>query len=224
MQSPSFETFFWGYRESIDRLLSLVDHERSGTGPRQKQIFNLERISALLARMGNPHLQTSTLHVAGTKGKGSTAAFCDAALVAAGYRTGFYSSPHMHSFRERVRLNSQPVTEDQFASLAAQVWPGQLDVSEHSELGPVTLFEFMTAMAFQCFANERVEFQTIEVGLGGRLDATNVVDPAVSLITSISLDHTAILGDSLGLIAGEKAGIVKPGAPVVVAPQAAQSS
>ena len=221
MNSLSSDSYTWGYREVIDRLLSLVDHERGiKGGPRQKQIFNLDRITVLLDRLGNPHLKASTLHVAGTKGKGSTAAFCDAALSAAGFRTGFYSSPHMHSFRERIRLDSQPVTEAQFSGLASQVWLHQLDVSEHSGLGPVTLFEFMTAMGFQCFGNHDVDFQTIEVGLGGRLDATNVVAPAVCLITSISLDHTAILGDTLAEIASEKAGIIKNGVPVVVAPQA----
>ena len=238
------------YRDSINSLLSLVDHERAhqnfgaepgiGTGssadpvkqsqrPRQKSIFNLERIKALLGQLGNPHKSAPVIHVAGTKGKGSTAAFCDSVLNAAGYRTGFYSSPHLHSFRERVRLNTQPISENQFAALVELVWPQHLQVTANSGLGPVTLFEFMTAMGFQCFSGAStvpgvpdtlpVDFQVIEVGLGGRLDATNVVDPAVCVITSVSLDHTAILGGSLAQIAWEKAGIIKPGSTVVIAPQ-----
>jgi len=243
------------YRDSINTLLHLVDHERVhqnfggapgvDTGgsadpvkqnqiPRQKTIFNLERIEALLGQLGNPHKSAPVIHVAGTKGKGSTAALCDTVLHAAGYRTGFYSSPHLHSFRERVRLNTQPISENQFAALVELVWPQHLQVTANSGLGPVTLFEFMTAMGFQCFSgastvpgapdslnvdSRPVDFQVIEVGLGGRLDATNVVDPAVCVITSVSLDHTAILGDSLAQIAWEKAGIIKPGSTVVIAPQ-----
>ncbi len=214
------------YQHAIDCLLSLVDHERSvPVVPRQKAIWDLRRIEALLQHLGNPHLAAPTIHIAGTKGKGSTAALCDAALHAAGYHTGFYSSPHLHWFRERIRLDTLPIAEGKFAALVEQLWPHQQWVWDNAGLGPVSLFEFMTAMAFQCFAQEGVGFQTIEVGLGGRLDATNVVCPQVCVITSLSLDHTAILGESLAQIAAEKAGIIKPGAPVVIAPQqpAAQS-
>ncbi len=208
------------YQESIDRLLSLVDYERARpSGPRQKRIFDLARMDALLERLSNPHLGTPAIHVAGTKGKGSTAAFCDAALHAAGYRTGFYSSPHMHTFRERIRLDREPVSADVFAQLVSDLWEPQEWVSENSGEGPVSLFEFMTAMAFQCFHEQGADFQTIEVGLGGRLDATNVVRPNVCVITSISMDHTEILGNTVEEIAREKAGIIKPGAAVVVGPQ-----
>ncbi len=208
------------YRHAIDHLLSLVDRERSApSGPRQKLIYDLGRMEALLERLGSPHLAVPTIHIAGTKGKGSTAALCDAALHAAGYHTGFYSSPHLHSFRERIRLDTLPIAEGKFAALVEQLQPHQQWVWDNAGLGPVSLFEFMTAMAFQCFTQEGADFQTIEVGLGGRLDATNLVRPDVCVITSISLDHTAILGDSLAQIAAEKAGIIKPGAPVVIAPQ-----
>lgn len=208
------------YRESTDRLLSLVDHERVRPSvPRQKRIYDLGRMELLLGCLGNPHLGIPTVHIAGTKGKGSTAAMCDAVLYAAGYRTGFYSSPHLHRFRERIRLNTQPASEDQFAHLVADLWPYQEWVLANSDLGPVSLFEFMTVMAFHFYQAQQVDFQTIEVGLGGRLDATNVVQPGVCVITSVSLDHTAILGDTLDLIAAEKAGIIKPGARVVVGPQ-----
>jgi dihydrofolate synthase/folylpolyglutamate synthase len=180
-------------------------------------------MESLLERLGNPHRKARTIHVAGTKGKGSTAALCDAALHAAGYHTGFYSSPHLHTFRERIRRDTLPVPEAEFAGLVEEVWPHHRWVTENAGFGPVTLFEFMTGMAFQCYGKNSVDFQTIEVGLGGRLDATNVVQPDVCVITSISLDHTAILGDTLAQIAAEKAGIIKPGATVVVAPQTAEA-
>ena len=208
------------YRNAIDSLLSLVDHERTGIpNPRQKRIFDLGRMEAFLDRLGNPQRAAKTIHVAGTKGKGSTAALCDAALRAAGYRTGFYSSPHLHSFRERIRINSQPISEAEFSRLVEQLWSAQEWIGQHTELGNITLFEFMTGMAFQCFADNQSDFQVIEVGLGGRLDATNVLDSDVCVITPISRDHTAILGDSIAEIASEKAGIIKPGRPVVIAPQ-----
>lgn len=213
------------YRDSIDRLMSLVDHERTNhPGPRQKVIYDLSRVQALLGLLGNPQTAARSIHVAGTKGKGSTAALCDAALHAAGYKTGFYSSPHLHTFRERIRIDSHPIGETEFAGLVEELWPHQQSVSDDSPLGPVTLFEFMTAMAFEGFSQVNADFQTIEVGLGGRLDATNVLDPEVCVITSISRDHTAILGDSLGEIASEKAGIIKEGSPVVIAPQAKEAA
>ena len=212
------------YRESINRLLSLVDHERrQPVAPRQKQIFDLGRMDRFLELLGNPHRSTPAIHVAGTKGKGSTAAFCDSVLAAAGYRTGFYSSPHLHSFCERIRRDTAPISQPRFASLVQELWPFQERIGRSAQLGEVSLFEFMTAMAFWCFSEDRVDFQTIEVGLGGRLDATNVVDPEVAIITSISLDHTGILGDSLEQIAAEKAGIIKSQVPVVIAPQPPQA-
>ena len=208
------------YQDAIARLLSLVDHERSAPAlPRQKRIYDLRNVSSLLDRMGNPHCRSGIVHVAGTKGKGSTAAMIESMLRAAGYFTGFYSSPHLHSFCERIRLDGEPVSPATFAELTATVWPHHLANAADPEAGPATLFEFLTAMAFQCFADCRADFSVIEVGLGGRLDATNVVTPAVSVITPVSLDHTAILGDTIGEIAADKAGIIKPGVPVVVAPQ-----
>ncbi|NQW22300.1 MAG: bifunctional folylpolyglutamate synthase/dihydrofolate synthase [SAR202 cluster bacterium] len=208
------------YQESIARLLALVDHERTTvTGPRQKAIYDLTRMEALLDRLGNPHRQVPTIHIAGTKGKGSTAAFCDASLHAAGLRTGFYSSPHLHTFRERIRRDSEPISQEVFAALVEGLWPFHEELKKDSAVGPLTLFEYLTGMAFQCFAQDRTDVQTIEVGLGGRLDATNVVDAGVCVITSISLDHTAILGDSIREIAADKAGIIKSGTTVVIAPQ-----
>ena len=212
------------YQQSIEYLLALVDHERyTPATPRQKRIYDLRRMSGFLELLGGPQDRAHTVHIAGTKGKGSTAAMVDSVLHSAGYATGFYSSPHLHTFRERIRRNSLPVSEETFAALASELAPISRRLENETDLGAATLFEFMTAMAFQCFANESVDFQTIEVGLGGRLDATNVVTPEVCAITSVSLDHMAILGDTLAEIASEKAGIIKPTVPVVVSPQESEA-
>ena len=168
-----------------------------------------------LQRSGNPHRRVPTVHIAGTKGKGSTAALCDSAFHAAGLSTGFYSSPHLHTFRERLRRNCEPVSEEEFAKVVADLWP----LRNVDGQDTVTLFEFLTGMAFHCFAEAGTDVQTIEVGLGGRLDATNVVDAQVCAITSVSMDHANILGDTIGEIASDKAGIIKPGSTPVIAPQ-----
>jgi len=212
------------YRESIAQLLTLVDHERNlVTGPRQKAIYDLTRMEALLGRLDSPQDQVPAVHIAGTKGKGSTAALCDAALHAAGLSTGFYSSPHLHTFRERIRLDSVPISQEGFAALVEGLWPLHEELKSDPAVGPLTLFEFLTCMAFRCFAEDRTDVQVIEVGLGGRLDATNVLDAGVCVITSISLDHMAILGNTIGEIAADKAGIIKPGSTVVIAPQASEA-
>ena len=204
------------YSEAIANVLSLFDSERARVdGPRQKVIYNLERMEAFLERIGNPHRRVPAVHIAGTKGKGSTAALCDAAFHAAGLSTGFYSSPHLHTFRERMQRDCQPITEEEFAGLVADIWP--LRSADGNDV--VTLFEFLTAMAFHCFDQARADVQTVEVGLGGRLDATNVVDADVCVITSVSMDHAKILGDTIGEIAADKAGIIKPGSLPVIAPQ-----
>ena len=208
------------YHQSIARLLALVDHERNKvTGPRQKTIYDLTRMEVLLERLGNPQHQIPAVHIAGTKGKGSTAALCDSTLHAAGLKTGFYSSPHLHTFRERIRRDSEPISQQKFGSLVELLWPLHEELKSDPNVGPLTLFEFLTGMAFQCFGEDSTDVQVIEVGLGGRLDATNVLDAGVCVVTSISLDHTAVLGDTIGEIAADKAGIIKPGATVVVAPQ-----
>ncbi len=208
------------YEAAVARLLGLVDHERTVPAqPRQKRIYDLRNVERLLARMGNPHLRRGTVHVAGTKGKGSTAAMVESIARAAGYSTGFYSSPHLHSFCERIRRDGKPVSRERFAQLTDAVWPHHRDNAADPEAGPATLFEYLTAMGFQCFAQDSVDVSVIEVGLGGRLDATNVVTPEVSVITPVSLDHMAILGDTIGEIAADKAGIIKREVPVVVGPQ-----
>ena len=208
------------YQEAIANLFSLFDTERVRVdGPRQKAIYDLRRMESFLEAMGNPHRRVPTVHIAGTKGKGSTAALCDSAFHAAGLSTGFYSSPHLHTFRERLRRDCQPVSEEEFTGLVSDLWP----LRNIADQGTVTLFEFLTGMAYHCYAQAHADVQTIEVGLGGRLDATNVVDAQVCVITSVSMDHAKILGDTIGEIAADKAGIIKPGSTPVIAPQRAEA-
>ena len=207
------------YRQALDKLLSLTDLERvtgrtQGTGR-----YNLDRIGLLLERLDNPHLKTPTVHITGTKGKGSTAAMITSVLAAQGYRPGLFTSPHLHTFRERIQLNGEPISESDFAALLEAVWPEVEAINSDGSLGEVTTFELLTAMAFLHFHRQGAGFQVIEVGLGGRLDSTNLVQPQLSVITSISLDHTRILGDTLEKIAFEKAGIIKQDTPVVTSPQ-----
>lgn len=171
--------------------------------------FGLERTVALLETLGRPDQLFPVIHVGGTNGKGSVCALVAGALQAAGWRVGLYTSPHLVSFRERFRVNGQPISESAIAMWVDQLRPRmeQLDA---------TFFEAGTALAFADFAARGVEIAVIEVGLGGRLDSTNVVRPLVSAVTKIELDHQKYLGDTLEAIAGEKAGIAKPGAPFVV--------
>ena len=200
--------------------MGLADFER-GTHSPGHGVFHLDRMRLLLERAGNPHLDVPTIHVAGTKGKGSTAAMITSILTAEGYSTGLYTSPHLHRVTERIRVGLEPVGRDTFAGLVEELWPEAEYVSERGEHGALTFFEFVTAMAFLHFSKIGADFQVIEVGLGGRLDATNVVSPEVCVITPIMLDHVAVLGDTIELIAAEKAGIIKPGVPVVASPQSA---
>jgi dihydrofolate synthase/folylpolyglutamate synthase len=173
----------------------------------------------LLQPLGNPHLGTRTVHVAGTKGKGSTAAMISQTLIAAGYRTGLFTSPHLHTLRERIRINGAMISEADFATFVTELKPIVESVNKQAAFGELTTFEILTAIVFAYFKKNCLDFQVLEVGLGGRLDATNVVKPDVCVITSLSLDHTDILGDSVAKIAIEKAGIIKPGCIVVSAPQ-----
>ena len=198
--------------------MGLADFERSTHSPGHAR-FHLERIGLLADLLGRPHADVPAVHVAGTKGKGSTAAMVTSILSAQGYRVGLYTSPHLHSVVERIRVGLDPVSQEEFAGLVEQVWPAVESVGREGGYGDVTTFEMLTAMAFHHFRAVGADVQVVEVGLGGRLDSTNILDPAVSVITSISLDHVATLGGTLEEIASEKAGIIKPGRPVVSAPQ-----
>lgn len=205
------------YQGALEYINSFTDYEKLTS--MLLEPFGLGRIERLLVRLGNPHLTGRVFHVAGTKGKGSTAAMIASVLDAQGYRTGLFSSPHLHSFRERIRVNGQPIPENDLVALLQEVRPPVEEMHRDGALGRITTFELTTLLAFLYFSAKEVDFQVIEVGLGGRLDATNVVRPLVGVITSISLDHTSILGTTIRQVAMEKAGIIKPGTVVVTAPQ-----
>jgi dihydrofolate synthase / folylpolyglutamate synthase len=202
------------YTQALAYLSEFADQERGGVPP---SMLGLSRIRSLLEALGNPQSRFPSVLIAGTKGKGSTAAMVERALRAEGYRTGFYSQPHLHTIRERVRLDGQPIVPDDFANAMEAVRHAVEQTCEAS--GPTTAYEVMTSLALDAFATARVDVAVLEVGLGGRLDATNAVDAVMSAITSISLDHTQILGETVEEIAREKADIIKPRRPCVTAPQ-----
>jgi len=201
------------YDRALDYLYSFVDYSLKHASELAKADFNLERMVALMAELGDPQRAYPVIHVAGTKGKGSTSALCAAALQAAGHKTGLYTSPHLLDYAERLRVNSQPVSHTEFVELVEAIKPAVAHTPK------LTTFEITTALGFLYFARAKVDVAVIEVGLGGRLDATNILTPAVSVITTLSHDHVLVLGDTLAKIASEKAGIIKPGVPVVSAPQ-----
>jgi len=209
------------YAAALAYLNTFVNFERQPLSSGVKAAITLDRVCELAARLGNPQAAFPSLHVAGTKGKGSTCAFAEAILSAAGLKTGLYTSPHLQDVRERIRIGGAPIPGADFARLLAQAVPA-LEAMRRPPPGQrrPTYFEALTHLAFAWFAEQKVEVAVIEVGMGGRLDATNIITPRACGITSISFDHQAILGDTLQLIACEKAGIMKAGVPVVIAPQA----
>jgi dihydrofolate synthase/folylpolyglutamate synthase len=201
------------YNQALDYLYSFVDYSLKKSSELAKADFNLDRMRALMVLLGNPESKYPIIHVAGTKGKGSTCAMIASALTANGFKTGLYTSPHLQDYVERIQIDGKPISHDQLVELVEQVKP-------HVAVVPkLTTFEITTAIGLLNFARQKVEAAVIEVGLGGRLDATNIVTPQVSVITSLSYDHMAVLGNTLTLIASEKAGIIKPDVPVVSAPQ-----
>lgn len=201
------------YPDSVEFLYALGNEIKTAK-------FGLERIRVVLAALGNPQDQLRFVHVAGTNGKGSTCAMIEAGLRAGGRRTGLFTSPHLAEPTERIRIDGQPVSSAQFAEAFDRVHrcSEKLALEGAIDWHP-TYFETVTAMAFLVFLDERVDIVVLEVGLGGRLDATNVVHPDLCVITPIDFDHEAFLGKSLESIAGEKAGILKNGAPAVVSRQ-----
>jgi len=201
------------YKQALQYMYGLTNYEIKTAYPYAPQFFDLRRVQRLLDALGNPEKKFKSVHIAGTKGKGSVSAMLASILTIAGYRTGLYTSPHVHSFRERIQVDEIPIPEADFARLTEQLRP---IAEEDREL---TTFEVATALAFAYFAQAGVELAVVEVGLGGRLDATNVILPVVSVISTIGHDHMHILGRTLAEIAGEKAGIIKEGVPVVSAPQ-----
>lgn len=201
------------FHDTLRYLYGLVDFEKRRIERYSPREFKLERVQGLLKKMGNPYETYPTLHIAGTKGKGSVSAMMAVFAQAGGLKVGLYTSPHLHTFRERIQIDGEPISRDAMTNLVDEMRP-LVDA-----VPGVTIFEVTTALAFLYFARQNVDLAVMEVGLGGRLDATNVIVPLISIITSLSLDHTNLLGNTIAQIAYEKGGIIKPGVPVVIAPQ-----
>jgi len=205
---------------AVEFLFGRIDYERARSVPYLKREFKLERMRQLLDRLGNPQQDLPIVHVAGTKGKGSTVAMLAAVFSAAGYRSGAFTSPHLDRIEQRIAVDGQPCSAEELVELVHRVRPAVETMDriaskgDPEEIGP-TYFEVTTAMALLHFVRRKVDAALLEVGLGGRLDSTNACTPRLAVITSISFDHTRQLGNTLDSIAREKAGIVKPGVPVV---------
>ncbi len=206
------------YNAALAYIEEFIDYERSPDFSRQTRLYNLNRISLLLEQLGNPQEKLRVIHIAGSKGKGSTAALIASVLTRAGYKTGLFTSPHLITPRERCRIDDELISESDIAFYIDKLRP-VIDAVSASEFGRVSFFEIYTALAFSYFADKTTDFAVIEVGLGGRLDATNVVTPVTTVITPIGLEHTTILGETYGEIASEKAEIIKHGCPLALAPQ-----
>ncbi|MCH8046981.1 MAG: bifunctional folylpolyglutamate synthase/dihydrofolate synthase [Planctomycetes bacterium] len=205
---------------ALEFLYGRIDYERTPVVPYGKREFKLERMRELLRRLGDPQDALRVVHVAGTKGKGSTAAMIAGVLTAAGHRSGLFTSPHLDRLEERLAIDSAPCSGDELVRLVDRVKPiveamDAMGADDDEPASGPTYFEITTAMALLHFAERQVDAAVLEVGLGGRLDSTNVCQSVVSIITDISFDHTQQLGNTLAAIAREKAGIVKPGVPVI---------
>lgn len=201
------------YQKALDYLYSFVDYSLTRGFRFSPEKFDLSRMKDLLDMLGNPQNKFPILHVAGTKGKGSVSSLCASALRAQGYQVGLYTSPHLQDYAERIQINGADIPHAEMAALVEEIKPYVAKIEQ------LTTFEITTALGFLYFARQKVDVAVVEVGLGGRLDATNVITPLVSVITSLSYDHMAVLGNTLGQIATEKGGIIKPGKPVVSSPQ-----
>jgi dihydrofolate synthase / folylpolyglutamate synthase len=207
------------FQESVRYLLSL-GRELGAPTQAAAAKFNLENITILAKNLGHPEQKYRSAHIAGTNGKGSTAAFLECILRHAGYRTGLYTSPHLERINERIRVNCEEIPDAAFADIFSRIHDVIEGLLADGTLrAHATFFECVTAIAFVYFAEAGVQFAVFETGLGGRLDSTNIVIPQVSIITRIDFDHENFLGHSLREIAAEKAGIIKAGVPVIIAEQ-----
>jgi len=204
------------YREAMQYINSFIDYEKKENFPYNERFLNLERMEYLLSLLGNPHRDFPAIHIAGTKGKGSTAVIISSILTVNGLKVGLYTSPHLITPRERIRIGDRIISEEEFTYYLSRV---RSDLEDSSSQMAFTFFEIYTALAFLYFSYHRVDLAVLETGLGGRLDATNVVSPLVAVITQISLDHTRELGDDLTSIAREKSGIIKEGSLVLTSSQ-----
>jgi len=198
------------YQDALDYIYSFVDYSRTHQANLSPENFDLARMVDFMNLIGSPQKDFPSIHIAGSKGKGSVSAFCASVLQTAGYKVGLYTSPHLKDFEERMQINQVPISRTTLADYVDEIKPAIESVPE------LTTFEIMTGLAFLFFARQEVDIAVIEVGLGGRLDATNIITPLVSVITSLFLDHISILGDTLEKIAAEKGGIIKSGIPVAV--------
>jgi dihydrofolate synthase/folylpolyglutamate synthase len=208
---------FRTYEQALKYLFDRTDYERQGRLRYNVTTFNLDRMNHLLKGLGDPHKKIKCVHIAGTKGKGSTATMLAKMLEANGYKVGLYTSPHVNSLHERIVINSEMISKKAFTDLMNRLFPVVEKMAGRNDAP--TFFEIFTAMAFLHFVAEKVDIAVIETGLGGRLDSTNVITPEVVGITSISLDHMNLLGPTIDSIAREKAGVIKEGIPVVTVPQ-----
>ncbi|MFN8538549.1 MAG: Mur ligase family protein, partial [Thermomicrobiales bacterium] len=206
------------YEAALAYLLAPTDPSRPVVH-RPDANLNLPRMRRLLDLVGAPDAAYDAVVIAGTKGKGSTSAMLDALARATGKRVGLYTQPHLHDYRERVRVNGVPISRDALVAAVERLRPAVETIAAAGDLGSPSTYDLGTALALLHFATAGVELAVLEIGLGGRYDSVNTVIPRVSVITSISIDHTAVLGDTIEQIAGEKAGIIKPGVPVVAQPQ-----
>ncbi len=205
------------YQSALDYLYSFVDFSLTKQLTYSPEKFNLDRMVQILALLGDPHLDYPTIHVTGTKGKGSVCAMLASILREADYHVGLFTSPHLIEYTERIQINGVPITHEEFVESLEQLKP------YIAQVPGLTTFEITTALAMIFFAKRKVDLAIFEVGLGGRLDATNLIDPIVSVITTISYDHQAVLGNTLTQIAGEKAGIIKTNKPVVSSAQTGEA-
>jgi len=207
---------FRSYQQAIDYLFTRTDYEKQERLRYNVTTFNLNRMQKLLSLLGNPHKKIHTVHIGGTKGKGSTATMLARMLEANGYRVGLYTSPHVVHLHERIMVNSKMISDSEMCGLLNRVYA---PVEKMPKTDPLTFFEIMTALAFMYFLDKAVDIAVIETGLGGRLDSTNVIRPKVIGITSLSIDHQHLLGDTIDSIAKEKARIFKRGVPAITVQQ-----
>ena len=208
---------FRTYDQAMKYLFERTDYEKQQRLRYNVTTFNLDRMEAILKALANPHTKIETIHIAGTKGKGSTATMLARMLEANGYKVGLYTSPHVTTIHERIAINSTMITQKDMTGLINRIHAPVEKMAKNDDAP--TFFEIMTAMAFMYFADKKVDMAIIETGLGGRLDSTNVIEPSVVGITSISIDHQNLLGNTIDSIAKEKAGVMKEGIPVITVPQ-----
>ena len=201
------------YQDSLDYIYSFIENSVTHQHPPRLQDTDLSRMRDLLSALGDPHEDFPSVHVAGSKGKGSVSVLCATVLQTANYKVGLFTSPHLQDFEERIQINRIPINRERFVELVDEIKPFVRNIPG------LNTFEITTALSFLYFSREAVDIAVVEVGLGGRLDATNLIIPQVSIITALFLEHTTILGDTLAEIAFEKAGIIKDGVPIVLSPQ-----